>query len=134
MSRILDVARAAGVSVASVSRVLQGQAGVSEETRKRVQDAIVASSGLILLGLLESVRAAGLAVPGQIRIAGFDDMPWTRLVTPAITVLAQPTYEIGRSAIELLLQRIANPDQAQRRVVLRGELIARGSTVAGEQA
>jgi LacI family fructose operon transcriptional repressor len=96
--------------------------------RGELPDAIVASSGLILLGLLESVRAAGLAVPNQIRIAGFDDMPWTRLVTPAITVLAQPTYEIGRSAIELLLQRIANPDQAQRRVVLRGELMVRGST------
>ncbi len=93
-------------------------------------DAIVASNGLILLGLIESVRAAGLEIPRDVRVAGFDDLPWTRLMTPPVTVIAQPTYEIGRSAIELLLQRIAKPEQVQRRVVLRGELIVRGSTIS----
>lgn len=51
----------------------------------------------------------------------------TRIIRPSITVLAQPTYDIGRSAIELLLARIAQPEQAVRRIVLRGELVVRGS-------
>ena len=91
-------------------------------------DAIVASSGLILLGLVQALHEANLRYPEDVALAGFDDMPWTRVVTPAITVVAQPTYDIGRSAIELLLARIAQPEQAVRRIVLRGELLVRGSS------
>ena len=91
-------------------------------------EALVASNGLILLGLTEAVRAAQLRFPEQIALAGFDDLPWTRLVEPGITVIAQPTYDLGQAAIELLLQRIAHPAQSIRRVVLRGELIERGSS------
>ncbi|MFO1419540.1 MAG: LacI family DNA-binding transcriptional regulator [Candidatus Competibacteraceae bacterium] len=90
--------------------------------------ALVASNGLILLGLTEAVRAAQLRFPEQIALAGFDDLPWTRLVEPGITVIAQPTYDLGQAAIELLLQRIAHPAQSMRRVVMRGELIERGSS------
>lgn len=96
---------------------------------RQAPDAIVASSGLILLGLVEGLREAGLRYPDDLALAGFDDMPWTRIVTPAITVVAQPTADIGRSAIELLLARIAQPAQAMRRIVLRGELQLRGSSL-----
>ena len=93
-------------------------------------DAVVASSGLILLGLVQALREADLRFPDDVALAGFDDMPWTRVVTPAITVMAQPTYDIGRSAIERLLARIAQPEQAVHRIVLRGELLVRGSSAA----
>jgi LacI family fructose operon transcriptional repressor len=92
--------------------------------------ALVASSGLILLGILEAVRELGLAIPGDLAVAGFDDMPWTRLVQPGLTVIAQPTYAMGREALGLLLQRIADPAQAVRQLVLRGDLLVRGSTAA----
>ena len=95
---------------------------------RQLPDAIVASSGLILLGLVQALREADLRFPEDVALAGFDDMPWTRVVTPGITVMAQPTYDIGRSAIELLLARIAQPEQAVRRIVLRGELLVRGSS------
>ena len=96
--------------------------------RHQLPDAIVASSGLILLGLVEALHEAKLRYPDDVASAGFDDMPWARVVTPAITVIGQPTYDMGRSAIELLLARIAQPDQAVRRIVLRGELHVRGSS------
>ena len=64
--------------------------------------------GLILLGVTEALQAAKLRFPDQIALAGFDDLPWTRLVEPGITVVSQPVYDIGRAAIELLLQRIAS--------------------------
>ena len=92
-------------------------------------DAIIASSGLVLLGIVEAQRELGLAVPGEVALAGFDDLPWTRLVEPGLTVIAQPTYEMGQEAIGLLLQRIAEPDKAVRQLVLRGELVERGSTL-----
>jgi LacI family transcriptional regulator, fructose operon transcriptional repressor len=102
------------------------------ERHSQLPDAIVASSGLILLGLVEALREANLSYPEDVALAGFDDMPWTRVVTPSITVMAQPTYDIGRSAIELLLARIAQPEQAVRRIVLRGELLVRGSSTRHE--
>lgn len=106
-----------------------GRAAARERLRRRpLPDALVASSGLILLGLTEALREAQVQFPDGVALAGFDDLPWTRLVEPGITVIAQPLYDIGRAAIELLLQRIAKPEQAVRRVVLRGDLIARGST------
>ncbi len=109
-------------------------AAMREFLQKNTQlpDAIVASSGLILLGLVQALREADLRFPEDVALAGFDDMPWTRVVTPAITVMAQPTDDIGRSAIELLLARIAQPEQAVRRIVLRGELLVRGSSVRSE--
>jgi LacI family fructose operon transcriptional repressor len=91
-------------------------------------EAVLASSGLILLGLMEALRAVGLRVPQDVAVAGFDNMPWTGLVDPGLTVIAQPTYEIGREAIDLLFQRISNPASAMRQLVLRGELVERGST------
>ena len=96
--------------------------------RSPLPDALVASSGLVLLGLAEAVKAAGVRVPDEVALAGFDDLPWTQLVTPDITVLRQPTYDIGRTAIKLLIDRVADPGRAARRVILRGELVPRGST------
>jgi len=97
-------------------------------SRRPLPDALVGSNGLILLGLVEALREAHLRFPEQIALAGFDDLPWTRLVEPGITVIAQPTYDLGQAAIELLLQRITHPAQSVRRVVLRGELVERGSS------
>ncbi len=92
-------------------------------------DILVGSNGLILLGLVEALQEAQLPFPECIGLAGFDDLPWTRLVRPGITVIAQPTYDIGQATIELLLQRVTHPSQSVRRVVLRGELQERGSSV-----
>lgn len=105
-----------------------------QATRQRLTvqpapDTFIGSNGLILLGITEALREAQLRFPEQIALAGFDNLPWTRLVEPGITVIAQPIYDIGQAAIELLLQRIANPGQSIRRVVLRGELLARGSSM-----
>lgn len=96
--------------------------------RNPLPDALVASSGLVLQGIAEAIKAAGVKVPSDTAVAGFDDLPWTSLVTPDITVIRQPTNEIGQTALRLLLERVALPERAVRRVVLRGELLMRGST------
>jgi len=96
--------------------------------RSQRPQAVIASSGLILLGVAEALRESGTVIPQDIAVAGFDNLPWTRLVDPGLTVIGQPTYEMGREAIELLLLRIATPDKPMRQVVLRGELVERGST------
>ncbi|MGC0150879.1 LacI family DNA-binding transcriptional regulator [Chromobacterium vaccinii] len=91
-------------------------------------EALVASNGLLLLGAVKAVRAAGVAVPGQLALAGFDNDSWTELADPGMTVIAQPVDEIGRVAMEMLLERLRQPERPLRKVVLSGRLLARGSS------
>ncbi len=106
------------------------EAALAVLKRSPLPQAVIASSGLILLGVAEALRATRTVIPRDIAVAGFDNLPWTQLVEPGLTVIAQPTYDMGREAIELLLQRIATPDKAMRQLVMRGELIERGSSAA----
>ena len=70
-----------------------------------------------------------LRIPDQVGLAGFDDVNWTVLVHPTFTVIAQPPDEIGRTATELLLQRIENPERPARQVILKGQLLVRASSL-----
>jgi len=91
-------------------------------------DAIVCGNSLLTEGALVTIRELGLRIPEDVALAGFDETSWQALLEPAITVLAQPTDVIGRTAIELLMGRVADPALPPSRVVLDGVLIARGST------
>jgi LacI family fructose operon transcriptional repressor len=82
------------------------------------------------MGILKAARNAGVEVPQQLAIAGFDNDAWTDLAGPGLTVLEQPVYEIGRTAMSMLLARLQSPEQAARKVVLSGKLVVRGSTRA----
>ncbi len=91
-------------------------------------DAIVATNSLLLAGALKACRESELTIPDDIALAGFDETTWATLVQPTMTVIAQPTDEIGRTAMELLLKRIENPDLPYRQVILKGQLLSRESS------
>jgi LacI family fructose operon transcriptional repressor len=91
-------------------------------------DAIFTSNSLLTAGVYQAIRDRGLAVPNEIALVGFDETTWGALVDPPITVIAQPTEEIGRTATELLFQRIAEPEREPKTVILKGKLLARGSS------
>lgn len=91
-------------------------------------DAIVTGNSRLTMGALNAIAAAGLQIPTDIGLAGFDETSWMKHVGPGITVISQPTYEMGRTAAELLFQRIANPTRPTREVVLKGKLLVRDST------
>jgi LacI family transcriptional regulator, fructose operon transcriptional repressor len=67
-------------------------------------------------------------VPDELSIIGFDDVDWATSMQPPLSVIAQPAYEIGRRATELLLERIANPSLPLRHIILETKLILRAST------
>ena len=79
------------------------------------------------LGALQAIADLGLHVPGDVAIVGFDDAPWATLTTPPLTVVAQPTLEIGREAARLLAT--ASEDMATRHVVLAPTLVVRQSSI-----
>lgn len=85
--------------------------------------ALVATSGQMLLGALHAARAAGLSVPGDLALAGFDNDPWVGLVDAGLAVIEQPVYEIGRAAMTMLQERLTDPQRMPRKLVLPGRLV-----------
>jgi DNA-binding LacI/PurR family transcriptional regulator len=90
--------------------------------------AVFTGNNLLTIGALSAIHTRGLRIPEDIALAAFDDMDWTAFVKPALTVVAQPTYAIGRTAFELLLQRMEDPDRPYQEVVLPATLHIREST------
>jgi LacI family fructose operon transcriptional repressor len=80
--------------------------------------------------MLRGARKAGIAIPEQLALAGFDNDNWTELAGPGLTVIEQPVYDIGRTAMKMLLERLEDPARSARKVVLSGRLVVRGSTSA----
>jgi LacI family transcriptional regulator len=92
-------------------------------------DGLLISNNLMTVGGMQAIVEAGLDVPRDIAVVGFDDANWATALRPPLTVVTQPTYEIGRTAAELLLRRIAGEKFALRRVVLQAQLVPRGSSL-----
>ncbi|MEU6151113.1 LacI family DNA-binding transcriptional regulator [Actinosynnema sp. NPDC047251] len=87
--------------------------------------ALVAMDNLMGLGALEELRRRELKVPADVGLAVYDDQPWFPLLDPPITVVAQPTVEMGRAAARSLLALIAGEQPADVRLSAR--LVVRGS-------
>ena len=90
-------------------------------------EAILTSNGLLATGAFRALRESQLAIPDEIAFATFDDTPWAGLVEPPVTVIRQPTYEIGKTACEILLERIDEPSRPTRQVILKSALVVRQS-------
>lgn len=91
-------------------------------------EAIIASNGQFLLGVARAARKTGLAMPKDLALAGFDNESWTELVGPGLTVIEQPVYDIGKTAMSLLFDRLSDPGLPVRKMVLSGRCIIRGSS------
>lgn len=91
-------------------------------------DALLASNALLAEGALAAIRQLGLRIPDDIALAAFDETAWTALVEPPITIIAQPTNDIGAAATDLLLKRIADPKRSIHRLIVKGTLVMGGST------
>lgn len=89
--------------------------------------AIFTANNLMTLGALNAIHEKGLNIPWDVAIVGFDDMPWAPSLDPPLTAVAQPTYELGRTAANLLLQRIADKDREIVEMKLEPTLIIRDS-------
>lgn len=89
--------------------------------------AVFVASDTVLLGALKAIRAAGLSVPGDIALVGFDDMPLAEFLDPPLTTIRLPAYGLGWGAAEMLIRRINREDIRQPAVLLDTELVVRKS-------
>ena len=76
------------------------------------------------------LRGRGLALPRDVSLVAFDDVPWMTMVEPGITVIAQPVVELGRRAARLLLDRVEDGVGEPQVETLQPTLVVRGSTGA----
>lgn len=91
--------------------------------------AIFGANNFITIGIIKALRDLKLDVPGDISVVGFDDLPESMLLSPFLTVAAQPAYEMGRMAAELLLKRISGElSGGTQQLVLPTAIIERWST------
>jgi LacI family transcriptional regulator, galactose operon repressor len=89
--------------------------------------AVFVSNNLMALGALHAIGDAGLEIPRDIGIVSFDDVPWGAWLRPPLTVVDQPTYDLGASAARILLNRLREPGRAIHKVVLHTSLVVRAS-------
>ncbi|KUO75921.1 MAG: hypothetical protein APF77_17220 [Clostridia bacterium BRH_c25] len=99
-----------------------------------IPDAVFAGNDVIALGVMQSAGENGLKMPEELGIVGFDDIDYAKLPQIQLTTIAQPKYQIGKRAVELLLKEINEKEnQKSKIVILEPELIVRSTTREGHR-
>ncbi|HET6313750.1 MAG TPA: LacI family DNA-binding transcriptional regulator, partial [Chloroflexia bacterium] len=93
-------------------------------------DAVFVASDAMAVGALRALREAGLRVPEDIAMAGFDDIPFAARADPPLTTVRQPIQRMGTLAAETLIDLISHPQPQPRRIILPTELLIRESSGA----
>jgi LacI family transcriptional regulator len=97
------------------------------ESRPQVT-AVYCTDSELSAGAFAALQELGIDCPGQLSLIGFDDQDWATLVRPRLTVVEQPSYQLGRTALKELLATMVNPAERRQHRTLRGRLIVRDST------
>ena len=96
--------------------------------RKELPTAVVAANDMMALGVMQECRTAGLVIPRDISIVGFDDIAFASLASPPLTTVCLPRRELGRKAVDALMMSIEHPEQQGIEIRVPTYLIERGST------
>lgn len=104
-----------------------------EQTKQLLQqnptiDGIFTCSDYAALGVLKAVNELGINVPQHMQIVGYDGIQLGELVTPALTTVAQPIYDLGEQATRMLVQKLEGKELAETHIVLEADLCVRGTT------
>jgi LacI family transcriptional regulator len=107
-----------------------GGAAAARQLLSASPTAIFAASDLMAIGALKALREAGLQVPQDVALVGFDDVPVASVIEPALTTVRQPIERLGSMAVEIVLDVLCNEQEAKsstHRIVLPTELVVRAS-------
>nr|WP_310617933.1 ribose operon transcriptional repressor RbsR [Pantoea cypripedii] len=90
-------------------------------------EAVFTSNDAMAVGVYHALFQAGLRVPQDIAVMGYDNIELSRYLTPPLSTIHQPKDELGELAIDTLIHRMSDPDASQQTLVLTPELVERGS-------
>ena len=94
----------------------------------KIPTAVLAANDLMALGAINEFRAAGLDIPRDVSIVGFDDIAFAAFAYPPLTTVNLPLKELGRCAVEALMETLSNPNQQGVEIKIPTHLVVRGST------
>ena len=118
---IVDAAYSREEAAAAVAGLLRG---ASRPT------ALFTVDNVMTLGTYEAIQKSGLRFPQDISLLGFDDLEWTTIVRPTLSVIAQPAYDLGATAARRLLDRLGGDAMPPQISLLAATLIERDSVCA----
>ena len=93
----------------------------------RSLDAVFVASDMMAIGAIRTLHEAGLRVPEDVAVVGFDDLPLAARTDPPLTTVRQPIHRLGAATVDTLVDLIEHPDSSPRRTVLPTELVVRAS-------
>ena len=91
--------------------------------------ALFACNDLVAKGALEVIKDAGLSVPDDFALVGYDNLDFSSILDVPLTTVAQPGYEMGQAAAKLLMDKIRGNDEKSKKIILKSKLIVRSSSV-----
>ncbi|SEG01379.1 transcriptional regulator, LacI family [Caloramator fervidus] len=108
---------------------LEGGKKVTEDIIKNVKkfDSIFYSNDVMAFGGIKVLLKHGYKIPGDVNIIGFDDVQISKFIEPELTTIAQPIYEMGKSACNLLIRLINKEENVEKILYFRPKLIIRGT-------
>jgi DNA-binding LacI/PurR family transcriptional regulator len=104
-----------------------GQAATSRLLRHGVTG-VICGSDVLALGAIRAIRRAGLSVPGDVSVVGYDDSAFMNCTDPPLTTVRQPIESMGKAAVALLVSQIENMAVYPEELLFEPELVVRGST------
>jgi len=109
---------------------LEGAEAAARTLLRRGATAVVCASDVLALGVIRAARRAGLRVPEDCSVVGFDDSSLMTCVDPPLTTVRQPIAAMARAAVEILTGTIDGRPVPARELLFEPELVVRGSTGA----
>lgn len=97
-------------------------------SEKEMPTAVMTANDMMALGAMQEFRAAGLRIPEDISIVGFDDIAFATLCDPPLTTVCLPRTELGRRAVEALTASLEHPERVGVEIRIPTYLVERGST------
>jgi DNA-binding LacI/PurR family transcriptional regulator len=131
--RKLESFEAQGGDASLVERTrfsLEGGHAAASRLISRGATAIVCASDPLALGAIRAAKRAGMSVPSELSVVGYDDSAFMSCTDPPLTTVRQPIEAIGRAAVEMLAGQIEGSTVSAEELFFEPEIVARGSTAA----
>lgn len=112
------------------SNPAEAREALVRQIRAKNIDAIVCENDSIASQCMDYLLSAGMRIPDDIRIVGFDDLPSSRMLPVPLTTIYQPIDQMASEAVSLLADRLSNPQRPAREIMLTESLVVRQSSCA----
>ena len=124
----LDTAGMAYVLIGSFDPSFEGGSDAADEVLLAGVSAVIVYNDVMAIGLVSRLTAYGVAIPAELSVIGFDDIPFNSMITPSLTTVRIPREQAGRAAVDHLHALLTRPGDIEPSPELSTELVVRGTS------